>query len=158
MSSISDYLMARLHSKKRGKSRSHRPVQRGAEQWLDYSPEEVVSFVESLARSGKTEAQIGQTLRDQYGIPSVKGVTGKSLSQLLQEKSLAPKYPSDLIALMRRAVNVRQHISSNPTDRLNRKKLSDVESKIKRLVRYYQGDKLPQGWKYNPETAALIVK
>ena len=150
--------MARLHSRKRGKSRSHKPAQSSAEKWNDYTTEEIVSFVETLARSGKTEAQIGQVLRDQYGVPSVKLVTDKTLSQLLKEKSLSPKYPSDLIALMRRAVNVREHIRSNPGDKSNRTKLLHLESKIKRLVRYYRGNKLPANWKYDAQTAALIVK
>ncbi len=150
--------MARLHSRKRGKSRSHKPAQSGVDKWNDYTPEEVELFVEKIARTGKPEAQIGQVLRDQYGIPNAKLVTGKSIFQMLTEKSLAPKYPSDLMALMRKAVNMHQHIRSNKGDKLNRTKLSHLESKIKRLVKFYRGNKLPAGWKYAPETAALIVK
>lgn len=150
--------MARLHTRKRGKSRSKKPVASSAAKWVDYSAEEVTGFVENLAKEGKSEAQIGLVLRDQYGIPSVKLLTGKTISQLLKEKNLSPKYPSDLVALLRKAVNIMDHLKSNSGDKSNRIKLSHVEAKIKRLVKYYRGNKLPANWKYNPETAALIVK
>ncbi len=150
--------MARLHTRKRGKSRSKKPAISSAAKWVDYSAEEVTGFVENLAKEGKSEAETGLILRDQYGIPSVKLLTGKTISQLLKEKNLAPKYPSDLVALLRKAVNVMGHLKTNPGDKSNRIKLSHAESKIKRLVKYYRGNKLPANWKYNPETAALIVK
>ncbi len=149
--------MARLHTRKRGKSKSHK-LASSAAKWVEYSKEEVESFVEKLASEGKSEAKIGLVLRDQYGIPSVKLLTGRTISQFLLEKNLAPKYPSDLIALLRRSVNMRRHLKENSRDVSNKIKLALVESKIKRLVKYYRGKKLPVDWKYNPETAALIVK
>ncbi len=149
--------MARLHTRKKGKSRSRKP-ENPSHSWVDYSSEEVTSFVETLAKEGKSEAQIGLTLRDQYGIPSVRGITGKTISQVLKEKNMTPKYPSDLMSLLRKAVNIMQHLKANKGDKSNRIKLNHVESKIKRLVRYYRGNKLPAKWKYDPETAALIVK
>ncbi|MGB9577440.1 MAG: 30S ribosomal protein S15 [Candidatus Norongarragalinales archaeon] len=115
-------------------------------------------MVEKYAKEGKSEAAIGQALRDEHGIPSVKLVTGKTITQLLKEKGLAGKYPSDLLDLIRRAVSMRKHLKDNPRDKSNKQKLIHVESKIKRLVRYYRGKKLPKNWVYDPETAALIVK
>ena len=150
--------MARLHTRKHGKSKSKKPESSNAQKWVDYSSEEVVNFVERLAKEGKTEAGIGLTLRDQYGIPSVKLLTGKTISKILAEKQLAPKYPSDLVALLRKAVNMRDHLKANQSDVHNRVRLMRVESKIKRLVLYYRGNKLPVKWKYDPQTAALIVK
>jgi small subunit ribosomal protein S15 len=150
--------MSRLHTRKGGKSKSHKPAISGAAKWVDYSKDEIVNFVETLAKEGKTEAQIGITLRDQYGIPSVKQLTGKTISQLLAEKDLSPKYPSDLVALLRKAVNMMNHLKSNASDKHNRTRLARVESKIRRLVKYYRGKKLPVNWKYDPEAAALIVK
>ncbi len=149
--------MARLHARKKGKSKSHKPTV-SEYKWVEFTPEEVVSFVENLSKEGKSEAEIGLILRDQYGIPSVKQITGKAMNQLLIEKKLAPKYPSDLLALLRRAVRVMKHLKNNPQDKTNRTKLSHIESKIKRLVGYYRGNKLPADWRYDPETAALIVK
>jgi small subunit ribosomal protein S15 len=150
--------MARLHSRKRGKSRSAKPRTSTAEAWVKLSKEEIIQFVARLSKEGKTESQIGQILRDKHAVPSVKALTGKSMSAILKEQKLSPAYPSDLLDLIRRAVSMRKHLADNKRDVLNRVKLSHVESKIKRLVRYYRGNKLPANWKYEPETAALLVK
>jgi len=150
--------MARMHSRKRGRSASHKPASKTAPAWVQQSKEEVFSLVEKLAKEGKNEAAIGRILRDQYGVPSVKALTGKSISQILADKKLASKYPADLIDLIRTAVAMRKHLKANPRDQSNLTKLAHVESKIRRLVRYYRGKKLPQNWTYVPEEAALLVK
>ncbi len=149
--------MARLHTRKKGRSASRKPIVKSIG-WVRSSKEEVVALIEKLAKEGRTEAQIGLSLRDEHGVPSVKAIVGKTVSQVLAEKKLSPKYPSDLIDLIRKAVFVRKHLEANPRDKQNRKKLNDIESKIKRLVRYYRGRKLPQDWKYSSEEAALLVK
>ncbi|MFH0835143.1 MAG: 30S ribosomal protein S15, partial [Candidatus Micrarchaeota archaeon] len=84
--------------------------------------------------------------------------TGKSITQLLVENKAAKEYPTDLIDLIRKAVRLRKHIGQNKRDTHNRVRLSRTESKIKRLVRYYRGKKLPKNWTYEPEKAALLVK
>jgi len=119
---------------------------------------EITDIVLRLAKEGKTEAATGQTLRDQYAIPSVKAITGKSITQLLVENKAAKEYPTDLIDLIRKAVRLRKHIGQNKRDTHNRVRLTRIESKIKRLVRYYRGKKLPKNWTYEPEKAALLVK
>ncbi|MEW5954911.1 MAG: 30S ribosomal protein S15 [Candidatus Micrarchaeota archaeon] len=150
--------MARMHSRKRGRSASRKPASKTAPAWVQQSKEEVYALVEKLAKEGKGEAAIGMILRDQHGIPSAKAATGKSVSQILAERKAAPKYPADLIDLVRKAIAVRKHLKANPRDQNNRTKLSHVESKIRRLVRYYRGKKLPANWAYVPEEAALLVK
>ncbi|HII38520.1 TPA: 30S ribosomal protein S15 [Candidatus Micrarchaeota archaeon] len=150
--------MARMHSRKRGRSASSKPVSKTAPAWIQQSKEDVIALIEKFAKEDKTEAQMGAILRDQYGIPSVKAFLGKSISQVLEEKKLAGKYPSDLIDLIRKAMNMRKHLKENTRDQGNRTKLGHVESKIKRLVRYYRGKKLPKKWSYVPEEAALLVK
>ncbi len=149
--------MARLHTRKKGRSASHKPAVKSAG-WVRQSKEEVVALVERLAKEGKTEAQIGLALRDEHGVPSVKMIVGKKVGAILAERKVAPKYPSTLIDLIRKAVSLRKHLEANPRDTQNKKKLTDVESKIKRLVRYYRGNKLPSDWKYSAEEAALLVK
>ncbi|MFH0713731.1 MAG: 30S ribosomal protein S15 [Candidatus Micrarchaeota archaeon] len=150
--------MARLHTRKKGKSGSNKPVTSNAKKWVGYSKEELATFIETFFKEGKTEAKIGLILRDQYGVPSVREITGKTISQILAEKQLTPKYPSDLVALLQKAVTVMKHLKKNPSDKANRTKLGHIEAKIKRLVVYYRGKQLPAKWKYDPETAALIVK
>ncbi len=150
--------MARMHTRRRGKSASHKPSRSTASLWVQHSKEEIVALVESLAKLGRSEAEIGLILRDQYGVPSAKKIAGKTVSTILLEKGLAPKYPSDLMYLIKRAVRMRKHLAASKKDTLNRAKLAHVESKIRRLVKYYRGNKLPADWTYDPETAALLVK
>ena len=150
--------MARLHSRKRGKASSTKPRSSSAKAWVKLSKEEILEIVVRLAKEGKTEARIGLVLRDQYAVPSVKEVTGKSMSELFAEAGVSPEYPSDLLDLIRRAMTMRKHLAENTRDTSNKVKLSHVESKIKRLVRYYRGNKLPKDWKYDHTKAALLVK
>ncbi|MEK6954829.1 MAG: 30S ribosomal protein S15 [Candidatus Micrarchaeota archaeon] len=150
--------MARMHTRRRGASKSHKPKRSNALMWVAVPKEEVESIVEKLAKEGHKEAEIGTILRDQHGVPSAKLIAGKTISQILKEKNLTPKYPSDLLDLIKKAVRMRKHMSLNKKDKLNNKQLIHVEAKIKRLAKYYRGKKLPKNWKYDPVQAALLVK
>lgn len=150
--------MARMHTRKRGKSKSRKVKKSTAHLWLQYSPEQIREFVLKLAKEGRAEAEIGLTLRDQFGIPSVKNATGKRISEILKEGNLLSQYPSDLLDLIKKAVRLRRHLQHSKKDLHNKLRLTRTESKIKRLVRYYRGYRLPANWKYDPQQAALIVK
>jgi small subunit ribosomal protein S15 len=145
-----------MHTRKKGKSRSRKPL--ATAKWVKVSKEKITEILEKLAKEGVPPAKMGLMLRDQYGVPSVKAVLGKSLDAFLKEKQLQPKYPQDLIDLIKKAVAMRRHLKVNKKDTLNRMHLHNVESKVNRLVRYYRGKKLPANWKYVPEEAVLLVK
>ncbi|HIE33746.1 MAG TPA: 30S ribosomal protein S15, partial [Candidatus Altiarchaeales archaeon] len=64
----------------------------------------------------------------------------------------------DLENLIRKAVNLRKHLEQNKKDLHNRRALQLIESKIRRLTKYYKGaGKLPENWMYEPEKAKLMV-
>jgi len=127
--------------------------------WVELSTAEIEKIVVDLGKKGTTPAMIGQILRDQYGVPRVKEVVGKSVTKMLVEGGIKIDYPEDLLALIKRAVSVRKHLATNKSDKHNRTSLSNTESKIRRLVKYYvKEEKLPKGWKYDPDTATLLVK
>jgi small subunit ribosomal protein S15 len=151
--------MAKLHSKKHGKSGSKRPMFRVAPAWVEYPPHEVEELVLKLYNEGNNPTTIGLILRDQYGIPLVRAITKKTISQILKEHGKLPEYPDDLLALIKKAVRMSRHLATNKKDALNNTKLIHIESKIKRLAKYYikQG-RLPHDWVYRRDTAALIVK
>ena len=69
-------------------------------------------------KEGKSTSEIGIVLRDQYGIPSVKDVTGERITQILKRNDQAGQYPEDLLNLIKRAVNIRDHLEENPKDLL----------------------------------------
>ncbi len=151
--------MARMHSKKRGKSRSRRPLRTSSPTWSEYSREEVADLVLKYRKEEYTPSMIGIVLRDQHGIPSVRLGTGKKITKILREQGLEPKIPEDLMNLMKQAVNLRKHLEENPKDLHSRRGLQLCESKIRRLVKYYRGRKLlPSDWRYEPERAELLVR
>lgn len=151
--------MAKLHSKKHGKSGSKRPTFKVAPTWVEYSAHEVEELVVKLNKQGHNATTIGRILRDQYGVPLVRTITNKSISDILVESGQKIAYPDDILALIRKAVRMSKHLAANKKDALNTTKLIHIESKIKRLAKYYIGKgRLAHDWKYNRETAALIVK
>ncbi|MEM3412115.1 MAG: 30S ribosomal protein S15 [archaeon] len=125
----------------------------------EYQQEEIIDLICEFAKSGKSQSEIGMILRDQYGIPDVKEATGKSISQTLKEKGLLNSWPEDLISLFKKAVRVAKHLEKNKKDVRNRRNLRIIESKIKRLVRYYKGvGRIPDDWYYDIEKIKMIVK
>lgn len=151
--------MARMHSRKRGKSGSKRPSSKTVPDWVEYGAKEVEDLVSDLGRKGIPASQIGSSLRDQYGIPSVQNITSKTVSQILEENKMLPQFPEDLMNLIRRAVRMRHHMLKNKSDVHNKVKLGHTESKIRRLVRFYwRSGRVPKTWQYDPATAELLVK
>lgn len=130
--------MARIHSHKHGKSHSIRPTSKRPPGWVNYSAEEVVALIIKLAKDGLSPSKIGITLRDEYGIPLVKAITGKSIVEILRENKLAPQIPEDLQNLLNKAQRVRDHLSKHRGDRKNIHSLELIEAKIYRLSKYYK--------------------
>ena len=128
-------------------------------EWVEYSTEEIEELILKLTKEGNSTSKIGIILRDQYGIPDVKLITGQKITKILEKHDQGLEYPEDLMNLIRRAVNIRDHLGENPKDLHTRRGLRIIESKIRRLVKYYTREGvLPEGWRYDPRSAALLVK
>jgi small subunit ribosomal protein S15 len=150
--------MARIHSRRKGKSGSHRPYRQSQAKWVELNSNQIEELVIKQAKEGKSTAEIGTILRDQWAVPSVKLSTKKRISKILEEKQLASKLPEDLKNLLEKAINLRSHLSKNKKDLHNQRGLHLIEAKIKRLAKYYiREGKLPTDWKYTPERAKLLV-
>lgn len=122
-----------------------------------YEREEVEEIIKKLARDGKTDAEIGLVLRDQYGVPDVRALNLRvsSITKTVAKKEV----PDDMYALIERAVNLHAHLNQNRGDAKAIHGLELMESKIRRLGKYYvRKGKLPKGWKYSIEQAKLLVK
>ncbi|MFH1229241.1 MAG: 30S ribosomal protein S15 [Candidatus Aenigmatarchaeota archaeon] len=149
--------MAKMHSRKKGNAGSKKPAM--AAKWVEYKDKEVEELVLKLRKSGMNSAAIGRLLRDQYGIPSVKDVTKKTILKILEENKLTPKMPEDLYNLLKKAVELRNHMAKHKKDNTSKHGLQLLESKIRRLVKYYVRErKLPRGFTYEPERANLLVE
>ena len=148
-----------MHSKKKGKSGRKRPKDKTAPAWLEQKPEEIQERILHLRKEGVPPARIGQILRDQHAVPSIRAALGISMGRLLRKENVPLTYPEDLINLIRKAVRLQGHLKNAKKDRHNRTRLARTEAKIQRLVHYYtRVGKLPAGWRYDPEKAALLVR
>jgi len=151
--------MARMHSPRKGKSHSKRPIRLETPEWSQRTPEEVEELVVKLAKEGHQPSMIGLILRDQYGVPLTKAITGKTINQILNENEQSLKVPEDLFHLINRAVSLRRHLEGGKKDLHSAYGLRLIESKIRRLVKYYRHHGvLPADWKYTPEQAALLIR
>jgi len=141
--------MTRMHSDGRGSSGSDNPVTKKTPEWLEYDEEEVIDLVVKLRRDGQDPAQIGLTLRDQYGIPSVKQLTDKSVTDILEEEGMALDIPEDLQNLVDKAENIQDHLEENGEDEQARRRLELTEAKIRRVADYHREEgNIDEDWKY----------
>ena len=150
--------MARMHSGAKGKSGSKKPADKASYSWLGYKPKEVEMLIVKMAE-GKTPSQIGLTLRDSYGIPDARKIVKKKVTKVLETKKLLKELPEDLMALIRKAVDLMKHLEANKQDVVAKRGLQLTESKIKRLVKYYKNSgRIPETWKYDPKKAGIFVE
>ena len=152
--------MARMHARRKGKSGSLRMIERTSHpSWSSLKPREIESRILDLAKTGKSSAEIGCMLRDQYAVPDVKIATGKNITQILKENNMTSEIPEDIKNLISRALKIREHLETNRKDVHNKRNLQLTESKIRRLVKYYISTQvLPEGWKYRPKQARLMFE
>ena len=145
-----------MPKQEKGKSHSIRPVSRRPPSWCKYQPEEVEAFVTKLAKEGHSMSSIGTVLRDQYAIPLVKPITGKSVSDILKAGDLAPSLPEDLGHLIKKAQSLAVHMEKNKKDLHNKRNMQITEARIHKLSRYYKREGvLPKNWKYETKIASV---
>ncbi|CAI49693.1 30S ribosomal protein S15 [Natronomonas pharaonis DSM 2160] len=149
--------MARMHSRRRGSSGSDRPTADEPPEWSEVDEDAIEDRVVELAEEGYDPSQIGLKLRDEgvqgVPVPDVKLATGKKVTEILEENDAENELPEDLRNLMERAIRLREHMDRNPGDAQNKRALQNTESKIRRLVDYYRGDKLDEEFTYSYEDA-----
>lgn len=121
--------------------------------------QDVIRLVVELAKKKHTSAMIGTILRDTYGIPDVKAITGKSVSKIMEENKVYGEYPEDLMSLFKRAIRLHEHLLRNKADKTSKKGMENLESKIRRLIKYYKRvGKLKSDFKYDLNKIKLIVE
>ncbi len=154
--------MARMHTKKHGKSKSRKPVLdpkdfgKGSG---ELSKEQIESLITEYAKQGVSPALIGERLKKEHGVKYIRQATGKRLAQILSDNGFKGDIPSDMMDLMKRAVRMRKHIEKNKRDVHGTIRLKRTEAKIWRLTSYYiQQGVLPAKWRYNPDTAELLIR
>ncbi|AEH61254.1 Ribosomal S13S15 domain protein [Methanosalsum zhilinae DSM 4017] len=150
--------MAKMHTRKKGKSMATRPYRTEAPAWSLTDKDEITKIIMDLWNQGYSTSKIGMILRDKYGVPDSKLVTDKKITQVLEENGADFPLPEDLQNLIVKAIRMRKHLAINNHDVHNKRSLQNTESKIRRLVKYYKSTKvLPKDWKYKPSTAEMLI-
>lgn len=142
--------MARTHARTKGKSGSSRPVNADLS-FVSLKEKDIVKLIVDMAKEKDMSASsIGLVLRDTYAVPSVKKVTGKTITQILAENGQEKALPEDLAALVTRAKALKKHLEKNSRDVHNKRGLILLEAKLRRLAKYYmrQG-RIEKGWRYD---------
>jgi len=127
---------------------------------MDKDAKWVEEKVIELAKAGNTPSMIGLILRDQYGIPLVRVITGKRINDIIIENDLQRRVPEDLRNLIAKALKLRRHLEEHgKKDFVSKRGLQLVERKIHRLSKDYRKNKvLPADWKYSPAEAAQMLR
>ena len=142
--------MARMHTRKRGKSGSRNTYYGIGHDWVEMSPEEIEEMVVQFRKEGLTASQIGIRFRDSYGIPKLRYITHKKIGDVLSEKNMNPDVPEDLMALITKYKRVTKHMELNKNDLNNGRKRNLLMAKMLRLVRYYkENGYLSKEWELN---------
>lgn len=151
--------MARMYSRARGKSGSKKPAGKTSHSWLSYKPKEVEMLIVKLAKEGKQPSKIGLILRDTYGIPDVRSLLKKKITEVLKDRNLLKELPEDILALIKKDVAIMKHIKANKMDMTAKRGQLITESRIKKLVKYYKNSRrIPETWKYDPEKAGMFLE
>ena len=153
--------MARVYSRKKGKSGSRKPMEKAAP-WVKLKKEEVEEIIVKLAKKGHASAEIGMILRDQYGVPSIKIKElhmKEKMTKIMKAHKAYPPFPEDMFNLLKKSVLLHGHMNKNKRDYTSKRGLQITESKIRRLAKYYKGQGIiPQDYKYDADKTKLLVK
>ena len=151
--------MARMHSKGKGTSGSSKPNNDTAPSWSESDKGKVEELIIKYANEGHSSAKIGTLLRDMHAIPDVRLVMGERISKTLSRNNLESTYPEDMMNLMRKALSLIDHLSSNKKDLHNRRQLELCESRLRRLAKYYVGTgRISSTWTYKRDQLRLMVE
>ena len=152
-------VMARMHSRKRGKHGSKKPAKKNVPSWILYDAKKTELLIAKLGKEGKSPSQIGLMLRDTYGIPSVYSLCGKRINDILKEKKIVTEMPEDMTALFKKYASIRKHVETNKHDRTADRGLHLTESKIGRLAKYYKRTgRIPEAWKFEADRMGFFAE
>ncbi len=141
-----------MHTRRRGKAGSKKPLLAPTPGWVQYKTEEIEALIAKFGKQGLPASQIGLILRDSYGVPDIEKITNKKIGEILDEKKLTPKLPEDIQNLVKQAIRIKKHLEIHRKDMSSKRGLQLTQSKINRLAKYYKRNgRLPQDWKLETE-------
>ena len=113
------------------------------------SSKEIEALVLKLHKEKMPITMIGQTLKDTYGVLSIKSSVGKSVKKILESSKIRIEMPEDLQNLLNNAEKLKKHLEKNKQDKTAERGLLITESKLRSLGKYYKKKGiLPKTWQY----------
>ena len=95
-------------------------------------------------------------------LDNIKAKTGKTPADfraLAKEKGLTKEMPEDLRNLIKKMVYIQRHMEKNKQDQTAKRGLLLTNSKIRRLVKYYQRtERLPAEWKLDMDRLKIYLE
>ena len=148
--------MAKMHSSGRGISTSIKPFTVMFPTWLDVPVEEIKADVLKMNTKGVSSAEIGNKLRDVYGVGDCKAIfNGLSLSRYLEKEGNFIEIPEDVKDLVKRANILRKHINIHRRDKDSKFRLGLITSRLNRCIKHYKKKlRIPTTWK--PKLVELV--
>ncbi|MDT7890999.1 MAG: 30S ribosomal protein S15 [Candidatus Nanopusillus sp.] len=120
------------------------------------SKEQINDIIKELWNKGYTPSQIGRGLKEKYNI-RVKDVLNKKLVRYaIKELNLKQEIPEDLLYLFKKINRMLKHLELHKKDIVTKKKLEELENRVKSLIKYYKKNKkLPQTFEYSRDIAKM---
>ena len=120
------------------------------------SKEQINDIIKELWNKGYTPLQIGRKLKEKYNI-RVKDVLNKKLARYaIKELNLKQEIPEDLLYLFKKINRMLKHLELHKKDIVTKKKLEELENRVKSLIKYYKKNKkLPQTFEYSRDIAKM---
>ena len=83
----------------------------------------------------------------------------KNILAILKENKLNKDLPEDLLNLIKKLIHVKQHQEKNRQDMTAKRGFQLTSSKIRRLIKYYQTNKvLPADWKLDMDRLKMYLE
>ena len=99
---------------------------------------EINEMIVKLGNEGMSMTKIGQILKDDYGVLSVKTITGEKIKKILTANKITAKIPDDLQDLINTAEGLKKHLAKNKQDKVAERGLLVTNSRITDLKKYYK--------------------
>ena len=102
------------------------------------SEKEIKELIVKLGKEGMNATKIGQTLKNTYGVLSVKAVTGEQVKKILSANKVKTEIPDDLQNLIKNSESIKKHLDKNKQDKHAKRSLLIANSRIIALIKYYK--------------------
>ncbi|MFP3132142.1 MAG: 30S ribosomal protein S15 [Candidatus Nanopusillus sp.] len=120
------------------------------------SKEQINDIIKELWNKGYTTSQIGRELKEKYNI-KVKEILNKKLAKYaIKDLNLKQEIPEELLYLFKKVNKMLKHLELHKNDVVTKKKLEELENRIKSLIKYYKKNKkLQQTFEYSRDIAKM---